>query len=662
MDSTMMAAMAAFLVLAAGSAILYFVRRDLHARKLRIRLDFDTTARASSGSILGLSDPFTPVERSPSLEHPRAGARGIEPPTFWLTQRRAGRMAPALLVSTTFHVLVAAAAPEVWLWLSRALDREAILVVRVEGAIRMPITLHAPDLRKILFARGAAPEKPAPGRKGSAAAPRRRAGLVEPAIPNPSRRTQDLPAPPVDSAATAMEAPRPERAYRVVSATTLLQPRRPAAQKEIVELPAFALWSGRMPEVPLVQTPGSPLSGMARVPAPPRAPVLPLRSGVPVRAEPPRLEEPRLALPPPGIPAVTPPTAASFPGSGAAPPGEPVSVVSISPIPLQPGEAVAIPPVNQVGGGLAAGNQAVNGAGAFDGRQGTGPASGTASGQTPAAMGQQGGTARREGVAGGAAASAGGVTATAVAGLGRGPTPGSTSGGGLGAGGPAGRAVAGAGSGAGTGGATSSGSGPGGGRGSMEGRGSGAETMVPVRLGSQTVMMERRPGGAVVLHYPPDGSFDVIVVESGLPEVLEGLARRLSCRPVHTAYLNVGAEHEWMLHFCPAGQQPQVAPQAMVVTLEDPPPLKPPYVLRAELPAPEEWQSSQYQVFHGFINGQGKLERISALRAGRNPAGLLKLLPYWEFRAAARGGASVEIEVMLVVPPERAHQARLPGL
>lgn len=673
MNPGLVAALAVAAALAAAAGLLVPLRRVVYARRLRLRLALQPAPRnAQLGfGILGLTS-------LPDSELAPAGADcgaavdtqippcQIEPPRFWIRERRTARMAPALLASTAFHATLVVLMPGASVWLSRVFDREAMLVVRVDGAIRMPLTLQAPDMRRVLFAqeRPAAPGGSGP-RRPKAPSAARRTGLVEPAIPGPSRSTRELPAPPVPSAAAEIATPRPERPYRVVPATTLLQPRRPVAQKELVELPAFAAWAGRMPEVPLVQTPGSPLPGMAQAAPPSRAPVLPLRSGAPVRAEPPRLEEPKLALPPPGIPAETPPVAGTLPGSGIPQPGDPVSVISISPVPLKPGEAVTIPPVNQVGGGLGSGGRAgaeTGGETTPEARPAAGPGVPGASGGSAAARAGGSGSAGAGTAAGGREGAPGG-TGTARSGAGSGDPSGSGPGaaagpGGRGAGtsaaGASGSGLAGSGAGSGGGGNAAAGAG----RGPAAGAAGGAASMepggmVPIRLGSQTVMMERRPEGAVVLHYPADGSFDVIVVESALPDPLAGLAKRLSGRPVYTAYLNVGAEREWLLHFCAAEKQPQTAAQSMVVTLEDPPPLKPPFVLRAELPAPEEWKSSQYQVFHGYISGQGKLERITAVRASRNPASLLKLLPYWEFRAASRGGAPVEVEVLLVIPPER---------
>ncbi|MGC8883529.1 MAG: hypothetical protein ACP5UT_11900, partial [Bryobacteraceae bacterium] len=325
---------------------------------------------------------------------------------------------------------------------------------------------------------------------------------------------------------------------------------------------------------------------------------------------------------------------------------------------------VEIPPVNQVGGGLAAGVPGGSSAGgaaprtqAAPGGSGSGLAGSRGGTNAGVSTGQAGAglVGTGEGAGGTHAAGAGGGTGAGGAG-GRGAGERGLAATGTGAGG--GTAPTGTGTGSGLNpGNGSQGGGQGPGRGPGSGRaagiaGPGEGAAVPLRLGNVTALMERRPDGAVVIHYPPDGNFDVIVVEGALPEAVSSLANRLACRPVYTAYLNVGAEREWMLNYCAAERAVQAA-QGMVVTLEDPPPLKAPYVLRAELPPPEEWKSAQYQAFHGYISGAGKMERVTVVRAASNPAGLLKLLPWWEFRPARRGSAPTEIEMLLVIPPQR---------
>ena len=90
----------------------------------------------------------------------------------------------------------------------------------------------------------------------------------------------------------------------------------------------------------------------------------------------------------------------------------------------------------------------------------------------------------------------------------------------------------------------------------------------------------------------------------------------------------------------------------MVVTLEAPAPLKAPYVLRATLPAEDNWRSSAYQIFHGLLSTTGRLEQLRAVSSGAASRLLLNALGSWVFRPAMSRGAPKAIEVLLVVPPQ----------
>lgn len=194
METSLIGGFAAGLGIAAA-ACLPLLRRAYHTRQLRIRLGIPPVGRRArlGFDLLGLYGPDGPQ----NARHEPGTVPEVPSPQFWIHERRAGRMAPALLASAGLHAVLAASAPEAFLWLSRALDPQAVLVVHVEGAIRMPLTLQAPVARNVVMTN--------PGRKvqgGRARAGRAGAGapsarrLVEPAIPGPGRRTEDLPAPP----------------------------------------------------------------------------------------------------------------------------------------------------------------------------------------------------------------------------------------------------------------------------------------------------------------------------------------------------------------------------------------------------------------------------------------------------------------------------------
>lgn len=641
MDASLIALLGAGVGAVAG---LSFLRQSLRVRQVRLRLDYEREQESgvAPSGILDLAGRPHLHGEIPLRPRGSGGlADGIEiaPPAFLLCERRAGRMTPALALSVAMHGAFAAAGPEAFVWISRALDAEQRLVVRFDNAVRLPLMLQMPDARRVVFARRESP-RPRPAAAPRAAQPRPR-GLVEPAIPEAPRKVDALPAPALPSAAAAMNAPRPRRAYRTVSATTLLQPRRPAERKEIVELPAFAAWTGKVTDLPSPRTvPGSPTPGMLAAAPPPRRPVLPFPSGLPIRAAPHSIEEPRLALPPPGVPVDNPPLGGAIPGSGILTPGEPVSVISISPTPLEPGQTVQIPAVTQVGGSVEAGP---SGGGAAPGGV-PGGADAAAAGTAAAASHAGGGSG--PGAGGAARGRSAAVAATGGPGQGSGLSQ-------------AGSGVSGTGIGAGAapggpahsppGGGTGNGAGPPGA--GSAGTAGGSPYVRQLRLGGQLVKMEQWPDGTLVLIFPPDGSFDVVVVENAFPEALSDLARRLSGRPVYTAYLDVGAGREWTLHYCVPGPGQEAQQNSMVVTLEDPPPLHAPYIQRAELPPAEEWASSRYQVFHGFITGQGRLERVTAVRAAARADSLLKSFSRWQFRPATRSKTAVGIEVLLVVPP-----------
>ncbi|MGC8882705.1 MAG: hypothetical protein ACP5UT_07685, partial [Bryobacteraceae bacterium] len=183
-----------------AAACLLLLRRAYHLRQLRIRLDVPPVDRRDRRGLdlLGLSDPDGPQ----GAGHEPGTVAEVPPPQFWIHERRAARMAPALLASAGLHLALAASAPEAFLWLSRALDPQAVLVVHVEGAIRMPLTLQAPVARNVFMANAARKARGGgvgAGRAGAGAPPARR--LIEPAIPGSGLRTEDLPAPPLPSAA-----------------------------------------------------------------------------------------------------------------------------------------------------------------------------------------------------------------------------------------------------------------------------------------------------------------------------------------------------------------------------------------------------------------------------------------------------------------------------
>lgn len=172
-----------------------------------------------------------------------------------------------------------------------------------------------------------------------------------------------------------------------------------------------------------------------------------------------------------------------------------------------------------------------------------------------------------------------------------------------------------------------------------------------IRAMGGEIQLQTAADGTVSLTYPSNGSFDVVVVESALPEAVAQFGQSLSGRPVHTAYINVGAAAEWVLQYCLPQGQAGGAQQGMVVTLDAPAPLKAPYLLRATLPAEAGWRSAGYQVFHGLLNAAGRVEQLRAVRSGAASAALLSALSTWVFRPATSAGSPKLVEFLLVIPP-----------
>ncbi|MGQ9918053.1 MAG: hypothetical protein ACUVS7_11605, partial [Bryobacteraceae bacterium] len=137
MDASLIALLGAGVGAVAG---LSFLRQSLRLRQVRLRLDDgrEQEGGVAPSGILGLAG--RPHLHGGIPLRPRGLADGIEiaPPAFLLCERRVGRMTPALALSVAMHGAFAAAGPEAFLWISRALDEEQRLVVRFDHALRLP--------------------------------------------------------------------------------------------------------------------------------------------------------------------------------------------------------------------------------------------------------------------------------------------------------------------------------------------------------------------------------------------------------------------------------------------------------------------------------------------------------------------------------------------
>lgn len=536
----------------------------------------------------------------------------------------------AMVLSLAFHMAGAAAAPPALEFLDQLskpmIDfRRAVIVPRdaMPLVVRMPdepLLIRLPKLR-------------------AAEAPKLRsirAQMQAPAAPQ-AQAVQPKPLPPA----------RPVPRQAPVATAILLQPKlKPVQWEEIPDLRTLAVWTGRSPKATALPVavgtpepvasvvttairtaPEVPIAAPVRMPTPSQLPetaairpklTLPPSGSSPLQSEVVKLEEPSIP-----------------PGSNMA--GEAAAIIALSTMTAKPGEVLPVPPGSVVilGSGASAGApKPPQAQGALPQAQSAAPQATSAAPQAPNPVQQAQGAVRQahsvspESALKPAAEPAK-VTTARAEGEARPATPAARS-------------------------AAVESPLPG----KAAATAAAGETR-SIRTLSGEIRVQTGADGTVSLTYPSDGNFDVVVVESALPEALAQFGQSLSGRPVHTAYLNVGAAAEWVLQYClPQGQAGGAEQHGMVVSLDAPAPLKAPYLIRATLPAEAGWRSAGYQVIHGLLNAAGRVEQARAIRAETAPASLLSALGTWLFRPAMSAGVPKAVEFLLVIPPRSGTAAR----
>jgi len=341
--------------------------------------------------------------------------------------------------------------------------------------------------------------------------------------------------------------------------------------------------------------------------------------------------------------------------------------------------AVIVPPKGSGGSGIGTGDSASAarpaGAGTGLGTAAAGSAAGTGMVTgTPGGTGAGAGSATRPGAGGGAGVTAGAAAGGAGTGAGTGTVAGAGSGtrpGGTGTGSGGGGVVAGTGTGTGPGvpGGTPGGvgvrppsvapAGPvTGGGGTGRGAGGGAGTG-----GSGLVLAADGTVGIRVVH-PSTGRHDVMVVHSGVEQILPEARGLLQGDPVYTVYLNVGWNREWIMHYCVPREGPAGAKQVGgVVSLGDapPPPVRAPYPLTTVVPPQNQTppappnlvgRKRAPMLFYGYLEAQGTLSGMKMKGTDETGFGakVLKALESWDMRPATKGDAPTRVQVILLVP------------
>ncbi len=246
----------------------------------------------------------------------------------------------------------------------------------------------------------------------------------------------------------------------------------------------------------------------------------------------------------------------------------------------------------------------------------------------------------------------------AAGGVGTGADAGTGGGTGSGKGG-SGSGERGSGSGSGGSGAGTAGSGAGPGSGLGAGSGAGAGLGLGSEAGQALAMSDPPPGLAAVparVLHPTTAVFD-IVVHSASAGALPDTTGILSGKPVHTVYLRVGYERDWVLQYCrPASAERHFETRGNVVSLGNPAPVKAPYPLMTIMPPVAQEPRREPILVHGFLDTLGKFKALRIVREQTDQLRkqLLPTLEQWEFRPGTRDGMPVLLEILLVIPANRA--------
>ncbi|SPF40658.1 hypothetical protein SBA4_2540008 [Candidatus Sulfopaludibacter sp. SbA4] len=159
------------------------------------------------------------------------------------------------------------------------------------------------------------------------------------------------------------------------------------------------------------------------------------------------------------------------------------------------------------------------------------------------------------------------------------------------------------------------------------------------------------PPGVTRIEHPANGSFDVVVTQSGTRDDLSELGGILTGNPVYSVYLPVGDSKEWLLQYCiPARESVRANPYQ--VDVEDVGTITPPYPISTVIPNSLLAQPiARHIVLHGFLTAAGILRGVGAADSS-NPllSEILALLSQWQFRPASRNSRPIDVEILLVIP------------
>lgn len=153
------------------------------------------------------------------------------------------------------------------------------------------------------------------------------------------------------------------------------------------------------------------------------------------------------------------------------------------------------------------------------------------------------------------------------------------------------------------------------------------------------------------IEHPPNGRFDVVILQSGGSDDPVGAGAILSGNPVYTVYLGVGDQKEWLLEYCLPADHGQHFDLSQRI-IQGGTPIVPPFPISTSIPTSLLGLGATKRiVFHGLLSANGSLEGMSALAADDPLANqILALLSEWRFRPALKDEQAIDVEVLLVVP------------
>ena len=152
---------------------------------------------------------------------------------------------------------------------------------------------------------------------------------------------------------------------------------------------------------------------------------------------------------------------------------------------------------------------------------------------------------------------------------------------------------------------------------------------------------------------PTGGTFDLLVIQSSLPDPLVQTESMLSGRPIYSVYLKVGASKDWILQYCEPNARVNYQRSKNIVNLGDAVPIKAPYPRLMVAPDLTELATTAYTIIHGMLSGDGQLHNLTLKGApdGSAMSALLPILQRWDFRPATKDNRPVEVEVIFAIPP-----------